>query len=187
MTTKTLPPNLAVHEETDEWTDYIPEWRDIRERFEEYKELREREGVDVQQAADEAKPVRMQLRFITRSEMSKFQSEAIAQVGKGKRTKGPRLAAFIKSMLSFCVRGIVNYSRTVRTEEGEGQKTLVIRTGEQLAKHGHPELVDEIMGAIQDTSLIEDGRLEPYRSQSDSSQAGTKPSTATVSVVSEKG
>jgi len=157
--------DLSAHDVVREWTTWIPEWRGIREAY-----AANAKHFDDPMAA--MKPVAMELRPIEAAEMNRYQAEAIGGPSRrGKKNSGPKLEKYTAAILSNCVRGVSNYSKSY---EKSGSK-VEISTGALLAKNGDPDLVDEVLDAIQELSLIEAGRLERFASQSDLSQPTTQP------------
>lgn len=100
-------------------------------------------------------PVSMELHFMTPDDRAAFSRTLPMQVKKAKDKNHVRIA--VERLLAKRVRNVKNYTYL-------GNK---IETGEDLAKRGESELIDEVYDALMKISTLQDGLKKKLTSPSD--------------------
>lgn len=158
-----------------DWITYIPKAFGEREQYERFR---------MGELAEDPKPIMLELHSLSDEEYGRFSGKVTMQRKRDGVVSFPNQRAVNKQILAENVRSICNYRVRLVKADGVAAQVIDITNGKLLAEHGESELVDEILGVLNDYSALSEGELGNLQTRCAGIRRPTAPSSGTATNVS---
>lgn len=140
---------MEIHSYEADWVWYVPDFKTNRE-------------------LPEDEQFRVQLVPLSKRDYQKLEAGHLALKKLSKKQIAERYNKMKEHVVAKSVMNVENLSHVVIKKSGE-RVVEDIKTGEELAKHVPEEVIEDIISALKDQSLIEEGLQGKSDSPSDTS------------------